>query len=98
MGLLDFIQQDDGVRRPAHALGQLTAFFVAHIPRRCADELRNGVFFHKLRHVETDQPLLRPKPKRQQVAVTFSLTHGRWTTAVAVSPSLSQACEMWCRV
>src|SRR5437773_1862974 len=75
MSLLDFIQQDDGVRRPADALGQLTAFFVAHIPRRRADELRDGVLFHELRHVETNQRFLRPKQKLGQAARDFRFSN-----------------------
>src|SRR5437879_3260161 len=73
MGLLDFIQQDDGVRRPADALGQLTALFVAHIPRRRADELRHRVFFHELRHVEANQRFLRPKKEFGQAAGDLGL-------------------------
>src|SRR2546429_6709535 len=73
MGLLDFLQQDDGVRRPADALGQLPALFVAHIPRRRADELRHRVFFHELRHIEANQRFLRPKKEFGQAAGDLGL-------------------------
>src|SRR5690348_9488520 len=75
MSLLDFIQQDDGIRRPADTLGQLTAFFVAHIPRRCADEFRNGVLFHEFRHIEANQRFLRPKQEFGQAARDFGFAN-----------------------
>src|SRR6266446_5568890 len=71
MRFLDFIQQDDRVRRPADAFRQLTAFFVAHVPRRRADQLRDGVLLHELRHIEADQRLLRTKQKLRQAASNF---------------------------
>src|SRR5271169_4135762 len=77
MRLLDFIQQDDRVRRPADTLRQLPAFFVAHIPRRGADELRNGVFFHELRHIEAYQRLLRTEQEFRETAGDFGLADAR---------------------
>ncbi len=77
MRLLDFIQEDDRVRRPADTLRQLPAFFVAHIPRRRADELRNGVFFHELRHIEAHQRLLRTKQEFRETPRDFGLANAR---------------------
>src|SRR5260370_18826923 len=73
MRLLDFIQQDDRVRRAADAFRQLPAFFVAHVPWRRADQLRDGVLLHELRHVEAYQRLLRTKQKFGQAAGNFRL-------------------------
>ena len=39
MRLLDFVEQDDRVRRALDAFGQLAALLVAHVSRRRADEL-----------------------------------------------------------
>src|SRR5216683_7849705 len=77
MRLLDFIQEDDRVGRPADALRQLTALFVAHVPWRRADELRHRVLLHELRHVETHQRLLRTKQEFRQPARHFRLADAR---------------------
>ena len=52
MRLLDFVEQDHGVRTATHGLGELAAFFVAHVTRRRADEPRHGMLLHVLRHVD----------------------------------------------
>lgn len=39
MGLVDFIEQDNGVGTRPQQLGQLTSFLMAHVPRRRANEL-----------------------------------------------------------
>src|ERR1700732_2944842 len=71
MRLLDFIQQDHRVGRAANALRQLTAFFIAYVPWRGADELRDGVLFHELRHIEANQRLLRTEQKFREAAGDF---------------------------
>jgi hypothetical protein len=58
MGLLDLVHEHDGVRLPAHGLGQLAALVVADVARRRADEPRHGVLLHVLRHVHLDQRVL----------------------------------------
>ena len=55
MGLLDFVEQHDRIRIAAHALGQLTTFFVSDVSGRRSDQLRDGVLFHVFRHVEADE-------------------------------------------
>ena len=52
MRLLDFVEQDHGVRTATHGLGELATFFVAHVTRRRADEPRHGMLLHVLRHVD----------------------------------------------
>ena len=52
MRLLDFIEQDDAIRPAAHRFGQIAALFVAHIAGRCADQARDRVLLHELRHVD----------------------------------------------
>ena len=56
--LLDFVEQDDGIRRALDAFGQLAAFLVAHVSRRRTDELGDGVLLHELRHIEADERLV----------------------------------------
>ena len=55
VGLLDFVEQHDGIRTAADALGELAAFFIAHIARRGADEPRGVELFHVFRHVNLDE-------------------------------------------
>src|SRR4029077_10976998 len=69
--LLDFVQQDDRVRSAANAFGQLTAFFVAHVPWGSADELRDGMLFHEFRHIEAHQRLLRTEQEFREAAGDF---------------------------
>ncbi len=73
MRLLDFVEQDDRVRRALHALGELAAFFVAHVSRRRADQLRDRVLLHELRHIEADQRLLAAEHELRQGARDFGL-------------------------
>src|SRR6185295_12105395 len=50
----------------AYALGELAALFVSDVAGRGADELRDGVLLHVLRHVEADEMLLRSEEKLRQ--------------------------------
>src|SRR6266850_649275 len=75
MRLLDFVKENNRVRRAANALSQLTAFFVAHVPWRRADQLRHGMLFHELRHIEAYQRLLRTKQKFREAARDFRLAN-----------------------
>src|SRR6266567_4564577 len=58
MRLLDFVEQHYRVRCALHALGKLSALFVAYVSRRRTDQLRNRVLLHELGHIEADQSLL----------------------------------------
>ena len=49
----------DGVRAPAHGLGELAALLVADVAGRRADQPRDGVLLHVLRHVDADHRVLR---------------------------------------
>ena len=57
MRLLDFVEQDHGIRTAAHGFGELTAFVISHVSRRRADEPRDGVFLHELGHVDAHHRL-----------------------------------------
>ena len=52
MRLFDFVEENDGVGFFHDCIGEDAAFFVADVPRRCADELGSGMFFHVFAHVE----------------------------------------------
>ena len=53
----DLIEEQNGIRAAAHLFGELTGFIVADIARGRADDLRDRVLFHELRHIEADERL-----------------------------------------
>ena len=59
--LLDLIEEHHGVRMPAHGLGELAAFVVAHVSRGATDELGDLELAAELRHVEADERVLAAK-------------------------------------
>ena len=63
MRLLDFVEQDDGVRLAAHGVRELAALLVADVARGRADHARDGVLLHVLRHVEADDGVLRAEER-----------------------------------
>ncbi len=73
MRFLDFVQQDDRIGRALHALGELTAFFVADVSRRRADQLRDRMLLHEFRHIEADQRFLAAEHELRQGASDFGL-------------------------
>src|ERR1700693_16229 len=50
--LLDFVEQDDTIRTAPDRFGELAAFFVADVAWRGADQSRDGILLHVLRHVD----------------------------------------------
>src|ERR1700676_1621337 len=73
MGLLNFVQENHRVRRPADALGQLPALFVSHIAWRRSDQFRDRMLLHVLGHVETYQRFLAPEKEFRESARNFGL-------------------------
>ena len=55
MGLFHLVEEHDLVRPPPDGLRQHAAFVVTDIARRRADQTRDRMAFHELRHVETHQ-------------------------------------------
>ena len=74
-GLLDLIQQDHAVGMPPHGFGQLSAFIVANVTRRCANEARDAVFLHVLGHVDAHHRLLVVEQELRQRACQLGLTN-----------------------
>src|SRR2546425_11984240 len=56
--LLDLIEEDHGVRTPAHGLGELPGFLVADVSGRSAEHARDRVLLLVLRHIDADQRML----------------------------------------
>src|SRR5882762_5613258 len=71
--LLDFVEQHDAVRSTLHTFCELSAFLVADISWRRADELRDRVLLHELGHIEADQRLLAAEHELRQGARHFRL-------------------------
>ena len=55
MRLLDLVEQHDLIGPPPHRLGERAALVVADIARRRADQARDRVLLHVLRHVDADE-------------------------------------------
>src|SRR5580698_9776898 len=73
MRLFDFVEEHDRVGTPANQFGELSAFFIADIARRRADETRDRMLLHVLRHVNTDHGVLVIEKKFGEGAGKFSL-------------------------
>jgi hypothetical protein len=58
MGLLDLVEEHDGIRLAAHGLGELAALLVADVARRRADEAGDGELLHVFGHVDLDDRVL----------------------------------------
>ena len=58
VGLLDLIEQYDGVGVLTNLVDQQTALLIADVSRRCTVEQCHGVLFLVLRHVETQHGCL----------------------------------------
>ena len=77
MGLLDFVQKDDRVRRAAHPFGELAALFITDIAWRRADQLGDGVLLHELGHVKAHQRFFRAEEEFREAACYFRLADAR---------------------
>jgi len=77
--LLDFVQEDHRIRIPLHFFGQLTAFFVPHVPGRRPNQLAHRVLLHVFRHVEANERVVAAEQEVRQRAGEFRLTDARRT-------------------
>ena len=59
MGLLDFVEQNNGVGATAHFFGKLAALLIAYVARRRSDKTTHGEFLHVLAHVDADKRIRR---------------------------------------
>ena len=73
VGLLDLVEQDDGVGPAADRLGELAALVVPHVARGRADEARHRVLLHVLRHVDAHHRVLRVEEELRQRARQLGL-------------------------
>ena len=101
MRLLDFVEQDHRIRRAAHALRQLAAFFVSHISWRRADQLRYRMLFHVFGHIEANQRFFAAEQELGKPPRHFRLAHARRPEEqeaahrAAREPSIPRGCGEW---
>jgi len=74
MRFLDLVEQDDAVRAAAYRLGKLTAFLVAHVSRRRADETRYIELLHVFAHVDADDRVFVVEKEFRQCARKFGFS------------------------
>src|SRR5262245_39809301 len=75
MRLLDLVEEDDRIRPAANRLGQMAALVVAYVARRRADQPRDRMLLHELRHVEPHHRALVVEEEFGQRPRGFGLAH-----------------------
>ena len=90
MRFLHFIKQHNTVRMTAYSFSQLTAFLIAHVSGRSADQTADTEFLHVFRHINSDQAALIIKQIFRQRFGQFRLayTSGSKEEETADRPSL----------
>ena len=78
MGLLNLVEQHDGVWAAPHSFGQIATFLVADITGRCANQPRHRVFLHELRHVDSHEGVLGVEHETGQCLAKFGLADAGW--------------------
>ncbi len=75
VGLLDLVEQHDGVGARSDRLGQLPALLVPDVPRRGPDQAGDGVALHVLAHVDADERPLGVEEERGERLCELGLAH-----------------------
>ena len=78
MRFFDFVEEHDRIRTAANLLGELSAFFVADVARRRADQARDRMLLHVLGHVDAEQGVLVVEQKFGEGAGEFGFADARW--------------------
>ena len=78
MCLFNLIEQDHLIWPPPHGFRQRTAFFIANIARRCADQPRYRVLFHIFRHINARHGAIIIEQKSRQRFHQFRLANTSW--------------------
>ena len=73
--LFDFVQQDHRIRPTPDRFGQVTAFLIADITWRCANQPGNRVLFHELGHVDAHHGVFGIEQERRERLGEFCLAH-----------------------
>ncbi len=76
--LLDFVEQNYGIRVTANLFGELAALLVADVAWGRADQARNAVFFHVFGHVDADHQLFVVEKKFGEGARQLGFADAGW--------------------
>ena len=79
MGLLDLVEEHDGVGAPANLFRQLAAFLETNVTRRSSNQPRDVVLLHVLRHVDLDKRIFLAKNEFGESLGQECLTNARRT-------------------
>src|SRR5215211_6828126 len=79
MCLLYLIEQHDGVWAPPHSFSELSAFVIADVSRRRANEPCDCVLLHVLGHVDADHRLLVVEQEFRESAGRLGLPNACWS-------------------
>src|SRR5258706_9166616 len=79
ISFLDLVEQHNLIGAAANGLGEGASLFISDIPRRGADEPRNRVLFHVLRHVDADHGVLVIEEESSQSSRKFCLADPGWS-------------------
>jgi len=73
VGLLDLVEQDDGIALAADRLGELAALVEADVAGRARDQSADVVALHELAHVDLDERVLAAEHELGQRLGQFGL-------------------------
>ncbi len=79
MCFLNFIKQEYRVRRAFDSVSQLPAFFVTHVPRRRANQLRDRMLLHELGHIKANHRSFSSKEELCEAPRDLGLANARWS-------------------
>ena len=79
MGLLNLVEQHDGVGVTAHTLSELASLLIADVSRRSADETAGVERLGVLAHVNADEGILRTEHELSQLLGQIGLADTRGT-------------------
>ena len=75
MGFFELVEEQHRIGIAADPLGEVPPFLVSHVARRRTDETGNGMPFHVLAHVKTQQGLFRSQQELGERARHLRLAH-----------------------
>ena len=78
VSLFDFVKQHNRERLATNGLCELTAFFVAHVSRRRANQAADRVLLHVFAHVESNQRIIITKQEVGKCFCELGLAHAGW--------------------
>src|SRR6266849_5262204 len=101
MSLFYFIEENDAVRTATQLARELALLIIAYIAGRGTDHTRNGMFFHILGHVDSDEIFIRTKDLCCQCPCQFRFSNARWTqkqenSGGTVARFQSRTCNLDC--